>query len=181
MQADKGKFIIETDRFTITEYDESMAGSVHKNSLDEDNRRFVPDEVFETIEDARAIVQRFLEWYRQDRAPLVYAIVLKNGDNIGYVQAVPFGKADWEIGYHIAKEHTGKGYATDALKAFLPVIMERLSLQKLLGICLAENAASCRVLEKCGFALEHAGLGNYQGEAREICRYVYHKNEEETA
>lgn len=38
---------IETERVTITEFDLSMAESVHKNSLDEDTRRFVPDEVFE--------------------------------------------------------------------------------------------------------------------------------------
>ena len=43
---------IETERLIITEFDESMAEDVHKNSLDEDVRRFVPDEVFETVEDA---------------------------------------------------------------------------------------------------------------------------------
>ena len=40
---------IETKRLLITEFDMSMAETVHKNSLDEDNRRFVPDEVFETV------------------------------------------------------------------------------------------------------------------------------------
>ena len=33
-----------------------MAYDVHKNSLDEDNRKFVPDEVFETIEEAQAFL-----------------------------------------------------------------------------------------------------------------------------
>ena len=37
---------IETERTIITKFDLSMAESVHRNSLDEDNRRFVPDEVF---------------------------------------------------------------------------------------------------------------------------------------
>ena len=43
---------IETERLIITEFDMSMAQSVHLNSLDDDNRRFVPDEVFETVEAA---------------------------------------------------------------------------------------------------------------------------------
>ena len=43
---------LETERLIITEFDLSMAESVHKNSLDDDNRRFVPDEVFETVEEA---------------------------------------------------------------------------------------------------------------------------------
>ena len=42
---------METERLIITEMTMDMAMDVHKNSLDEDTRRFVPDEVFETLED----------------------------------------------------------------------------------------------------------------------------------
>ena len=34
---------IETERLLITELNMDMVEAVHKNSLDEDNRRFVPD------------------------------------------------------------------------------------------------------------------------------------------
>ena len=166
-------FFIETERFIITEVDESMVQSIHENSLDEDNRRFVPDEVFETIEDARQIVLSILKWYKQDRASLVYPIILKDGANIGYVQAVPYGDFNWEIGYHIAKKYTRNGYATEAVRAFLPVIMKRLKIDKIIGVCLAENAASRKVMERCGFILESNGLGSYQGQPRNICRYLY--------
>ena len=44
-------FLLKTERLTITEFTPDMAQAVHENSLDEDNRRFVPDEVFETVED----------------------------------------------------------------------------------------------------------------------------------
>ena len=53
---------IETKRTIITEFDLSMAESVHKNSLDEDNRRFVPDEVFETVEDAKETIEFLAKW-----------------------------------------------------------------------------------------------------------------------
>lgn len=43
---------IETQRIIITEFGMSMVGTVHLNYLDEDSRRFVPDEVFETVEEA---------------------------------------------------------------------------------------------------------------------------------
>ena len=43
---------IETERLLITDFTPDMAEVVHLNSLDEDTRRFVPDEVFETIEEA---------------------------------------------------------------------------------------------------------------------------------
>ena len=47
---------IETERLIITEFTPDMARAVHENSLDEDNRRFVPDEVFETVEEAAETV-----------------------------------------------------------------------------------------------------------------------------
>ncbi len=42
--------MIETERLVITEYTMDMAALVQANSVDEDNRRFVPDEVWETVE-----------------------------------------------------------------------------------------------------------------------------------
>jgi len=51
---------IETDRLTITRFTMDMAEAVHLNSLDEDNRRFVPDEVFETVEEAAERVENAL-------------------------------------------------------------------------------------------------------------------------
>ena len=52
---------IETERLIITEFDEGMAQAVHENSLDDDNRRFAPDEVFETVEAARETVQFLMD------------------------------------------------------------------------------------------------------------------------
>lgn len=165
------KMLIETDRLLISEFDESMIESVHLNSLDDDNRRFVPDEVFETIDKARETVEWLISNYRGNEGPFVYPMLLKD-KNIGYVQAVPIEKG-WEIGYHVAKVYTGKGYSTEALIAFLPVIMKNLNISIIYGICLSENIASQRVLEKCNFLLEYDGLGSYQGVERSIRRYKY--------
>ena len=44
---------IKTERLEITEFTLDMVEAVHINSLDEDNRKFTPDEVFETMEDAQ--------------------------------------------------------------------------------------------------------------------------------
>lgn len=165
---------IETERLIITEFNLSMAESVHKNSLDEDNRRFVPDEVFETTEDAKETIEFLMSVYKSGDGPLVYPVLLKNGTNIGYVQLVPMEEG-YEVGYHIGKEYTGRGYATEALNAFLEVIMPQKNLDKVYGICLAENIASTKVLEKCGFQKEYAGMGQYQEENRQIVKCVLKK------
>lgn len=164
---------IKTDRLYITEFTSDMAQAVHENSLDDDNRRFVPDEVFETLEDAKDTVEFLMSVYESGDGPLVYPVLLKDGTNIGYVQAVPFEDDKWEIGYHIAQAFTKQGYATEAIKAFLPVIMKKLCIDEMIGVCLADNTASVKVMEKAGFEKLFEGIGDYQGDKREICRFIY--------
>jgi RimJ/RimL family protein N-acetyltransferase/2-polyprenyl-3-methyl-5-hydroxy-6-metoxy-1,4-benzoquinol methylase len=159
-------------RLYIAKFDETMAASVQANSLDEDNRRFIPDEVFETVEDARKAVSALIAFYAQKDAPQVYPVILRDGRHIGHVQAYPI-KNGWEIGYHVTKPFTGNGYATEAVSAFLPHIMEKLGLTQIFALCHAENRASRRVLTKCGFSLAYEGMGAYHGKEEFICRYEY--------
>ena len=163
---------LETERLVITEFELSMAEDVHKNSLDEDNRRFVPDEVFETVEDARAVLGYLIGCYETLDGPLAYPVLLEESC-IGYVQLVPMDGGAWEVGYHIGREYTGCGYATEAVSAFLPVMAARLGLTEVQGICLAENEASVRVLRKCGFVPVFSGAGYYQGQKRDIRKFVW--------
>ena len=164
---------ITTDRLMITRFDESMAESVHLNSLDEDNRLFVPDEVFETVQEAKELVMFLIECYKGTNGPFVYPVLLKSGENIGYVQAVPIDDDEWEVGYHIAKSYTRNGYASEALKAFVPLIMKELEIKQIWGILRGDNIASCKVLENCEFSLDHSGIGNYHGQNHEIRKYLY--------
>ena len=167
------RLFIETERLIITEFDKSMAEDVHKNSLDEDTRRFVPDEVLETVEDARKTILYLMGCYKGNTGPFVYPVLTKTNENIGYVQAIPTEEG-WEIGYHIANNYTRNGYVTEAVKSFVPLIMKRLGIDRIYGLCAFDNAASCKVLENCGFSLIYRGTGDYQGNKREICRYSYH-------
>ena len=168
--------MIETDRLFIREFTPEMAGDVCRNSLDDDNRRFVPDEVFETEEEARDAIAFLMSQYGKTEGPLTYPVFTKNGgENIGYVQAVPLGDGTWEIGYHIAKEYTGNGYATEAVKAFMPVMADAIGIDEIIGICLSENVASKHVLSKCGFETLFEGLGDYQGEEKNIYKSIWKK------
>ena len=166
-------FLLKSERLTITEFTPDMAQAVHENSLDEDTRRFVPDEVFETVEDASETIDFLMAQYGGTDGPFVYPVLLSDGTNIGYVQAVPLDDGIWEIGFHIGAKYTKNGYATEAVGAFIPVIMKKIGISKMAGVCLAGNIASRKVMEKCGFVLEFKGIDDYQGEKREICRYWY--------
>lgn len=164
--------MVESLRLKITKLDSSMYYDIHRNSLDEDNRRFVPDEVFETVEDAQEVVDQLIENYNSEDGPFVYAVIRKEDNkNIGYVQLVKIEEG-WEIGYHIAKEFTGSGYATEAVNAFLNYLKDSKGIKEIYGVALADNLASRRVLEKCGFKLIFEGQGIYQGNPRKIIKTI---------
>lgn len=163
---------IETERLIITDFTLDMAETVHQNSLDADNRRFVPDEVFETVEEARETVEYLMGRYDGEEGPFVHPILLKTGENIGYVQLVNIGEG-WELGYHVAKAYTGRGYATEAARAFLSAMAVKCHLSEIYGICLADNLASVRVMEKLGFENLFKGVGPYQGAQRSIVKNIW--------
>ena len=170
---------IVTNRLIITKFDLSMAEAVHLNSLDENNRRFVPDEVFETVEEASKTLEFLISNYSSGEGPLVYPVLLKDQTYVGYVQVIPLNHEEWEIGYHVGGDHAGNGYATEAVSAFLPVIMNKLGINTIKGICLAENIASVKVMERCGFKKLYEGKGSYQGNERNICHFVFTRENSE--
>ena len=168
----KHKTLITDDVLSIVHMDTSMYFDVWQNSLDENNRRFVPDEVFETLDDAKEVVDQIIEWYKSKEGPFIYAVI-RNSDhaNMGYVQLVniPEGR---EIGYHIAKQYTGNGYATEAVSLFIEYLKKNTNIKEIYGVALKDNKASKRVLEKNGFKLFFDGVGPYQGQEKQIIKTV---------
>jgi RimJ/RimL family protein N-acetyltransferase len=60
-----------------------------------------------------------------------------------------------EVGYWIGREHWGRGIASRAL----PLLLAELPERPLHATVAAHNAASMRVLEKCGFVRTEDGYG----------------------
>ena len=145
---------------------------VWQNSLDENNRKFVPDEVFETLDDTKEVVDFLISRYETHEYPLVYAVIRnKDQANLGYVQLVEIEEG-LEIGYHIAKRFCGNGYATEALKLFLEYLTKETKIDVIYGVLLAANKASKRVLEKNDFEFYFEGVGLYQGKRRKILKSI---------
>lgn len=166
--------MLETKRLIITKFNIDMAYDVHINSLDEDMRRFMADEVFETEEEARETIEFLIEQYDGLDGPFVYPILLKdNKSNIGYVEIVKIEEG-YEVGYHIAKKYTKMGYASEALAEIIPFALEKFNINKLYGICLKDNISSQKVLEKCGFLKFFEGKSQYKGEENTVCKYIFY-------
>jgi ribosomal-protein-alanine N-acetyltransferase len=59
-----------------------------------------------------------------------------------------------EIGYWLGEPFWGRGIATEALTAVTRYAFEHHHLTRIFALPFATNRASCRVLEKAGYALE---------------------------
>lgn len=59
-----------------------------------------------------------------------------------------------EVGYWLGEPFWGRGIITDAVAAIVPVAFERFAIVRLQAGVFANNPASMRVLQKCGFVRE---------------------------
>lgn len=103
-----------------------------------------PDEA--TSAHQEAFASRWRSVLDNRNAPIKTIVV--GGQAVGYI--AHFRRKDLpEVSYELGQLHWGKGYATAALRQFLGEITER----PLYARAAKDNAASIRVLQKCGFAI----------------------------
>jgi RimJ/RimL family protein N-acetyltransferase len=62
--------------------------------------------------------------------------------------------ATGEIGYVLHPAHTGRGYATEAIRALLPLAFDELRLHRLFARLDARNSASAKVCRRLGMRQE---------------------------
>ncbi|HEX9948134.1 MAG TPA: GNAT family N-acetyltransferase [Allosphingosinicella sp.] len=97
--------------------------------------------------------EAFLATERRASEPSLLIFLCTNGSP-ELVGAIGFGRhpsGELEFGYWIAREHWGRGYATEAGRAVLATARHGLRLKRLGSGHFLDNPASGRVLEKLGF------------------------------
>jgi RimJ/RimL family protein N-acetyltransferase len=100
------------------------------------------------------------------------------GDFVGAAGVFP-PENEWgpepELGCLLAARHHGRGLATEALSAIIADATERLGIPVLVAIVDEANAASLRLVDKCGFVLERSFTGSDGAACR---RYVRRAGDE---
>lgn len=71
-----------------------------------------------------------------------------------YIGPVNWDLPEFQIGFFVDKEHEGKGYVTEAVRATLDFIFEYLRAHRVSAECDETNVRSSRVLERCGMVRE---------------------------
>jgi RimJ/RimL family protein N-acetyltransferase len=90
----------------------------------------------------------------RDPAEPTSLIFLRTDGAPELIGSIGFGRkpsGDLELGYWIARDHWGRGYATEAGRAALDFARETLRLKRLVAGHFTDNPASGRVLDKLGF------------------------------
>lgn len=86
------------------------------------------------------------EWYA------IWMIELSDGTHVGELCFKGIAEnGQTEIGYGISAEFQGRGYATEAAAAAVSWALDQPGITGVTAETEADNTASLRVLEKCGF------------------------------
>lgn len=62
-----------------------------------------------------------------------------------------------EVGYFLGKHHTGKGYATRAVRTLTDYAFTKLNYAEIHGVVAKTNLPSMRVLQRAGYTVKHRG------------------------
>ncbi|MFN8064997.1 MAG: GNAT family protein [Vicinamibacterales bacterium] len=73
---------------------------------------------------------------------------------IGFMLQQDIERVSAEVGYWLGQPFWGGGICTDVLRAVTSYAIREHGLTRLFAVPFADNAASCRVLEKAGYVLE---------------------------
>jgi len=99
-----------------------------------------------------------------------YAITESGEDVlIGAIGLRPGPSEHESFGYWIGRPYWNRGYATAAAQAIIVLAFEWLDLDELTASHLARNAASGRVMEKCGMRLLRTETRDHRGMPEEFC------------
>ena len=152
-----GPLRFTTERLVLREFVEADWAAVLSYQRDARYLRYYPW-TDRTPDDARAFVGMFLGWQgEQPRRRFQLAITLRgDGSLIGNCGLRRKPGNDWEadLGYELAPECWGRGYATEAAGALVNLGFRELALDRISSWCIAENTPSARVLERLGFREE---------------------------
>ena len=151
---------IRTDRLILRPLTVEDAADVFEWVGDPVVNRYMPYPVYETVEQAR-------DWIRSIRpGQHEFGFELKETGKVigaGSVHLNPEESA-YELGYNLNRAFWGRGYATEAARAMIRWAHDVLGVHDFVASHATANAASGRVILKCGFSfVKYGQYGRYDG------------------
>jgi [ribosomal protein S5]-alanine N-acetyltransferase len=165
----------DTERLQVRGVQPHDLPALQEVNGDDQVTRFLPYDRWQTAQDAQAWFDR-MQAMQVAGTALQFVIVRRvDGLAIGTCLLFRFEatSARAEIGYVLGRAHWGQGLMAEALTGLVDCAFRRLNLRRLEAEVDPRNTASCRVLERVGFA--HEGLLRQRwvvrGEACDAARF----------
>jgi [ribosomal protein S5]-alanine N-acetyltransferase len=143
---------IETERLLVRPFrpgsDSSAMADVY---CDPDVMRFIPGGALDDEEAVRATLESYVS-AQAEHGFSSWAVVERQAGrlvgDVGFGIFQPTGEIG--LGYTLARDCWGRGYATEAARACLTAALAHLDARRIIAVVDAENEASLRVPERIG-------------------------------
>ena len=152
----------ETEHLLVRELEPEDAEQLYANHAEEKVKQWFPNECYADLDEAKGAIQFFRDCVDGNHLPFVLAIQLKEtGELIGDtgVSEVDGEPEAVEIGYQICDRYSGRGLATEVLRAMTEFAFARFHANVSYGRVVHGNGASARVLEKGGYTFVREEFG----------------------
>lgn len=156
------KVFFETEHLLVRELEPEDADRLYENHAEEKVKKWFPNESYADMDEAKGAIRFFRDCVEGNHLPFVLAIQLKEtGELIGDtgVSEVDGQPEAVEIGYQICEKYSGRGLATEALKAMTGFSFAKFGATVSYGRVVHGNGASARVLEKAGYIFVNEEMG----------------------
>jgi len=146
---------LETPRLRLRPFVPEEAGAVFQYRRDADVMRYIAVGADKTLEDTQKVLDRYFA-HQEKYGFSKWAVVLREtGEVIGdsgllLVEDGP----DFDLGYRLAREYWGKGFATECGCAWVEAAFSRFGLERVVAFAHPGNTASIRVMTKLGMRFE---------------------------
>ena len=144
-------YIFESERFRYRELTADDAQFGYDLNSDPEVIQYTGDPSFVSVDEARIFMDAYTETYRRYRCGRWGMEMKTTGELVGWCGLKFHPNAQvHDVGYRLFKKHWGKGYATEACRRTIEYGFKDMNLARIVAHARKENAASLRVLEKCG-------------------------------
>ncbi|MGH9941159.1 MAG: GNAT family N-acetyltransferase [Pyrinomonadaceae bacterium] len=145
---------LETERLVLRHFREDDFEAYARINADPEVMRFLGGQVMSRLEAWRHMAMLVGHW--QLRGYGHWAVVEKAtgafAGRLGFHN--PEGWPAFEIGWTLAREHWGKGYATEGATAALDYVFTEMKREHVISLIHPDNVNSIRVAERLGERLE---------------------------
>jgi RimJ/RimL family protein N-acetyltransferase len=146
---------LRTERLVLRESRLDDEVAVHRYGSDEEVTRYLtwgPNSPPDTTAYLKKVVR---EAAREPRTSFTLAVATLDDELIGVANlTITDAGSTGELGYVLARESWGRGYATEVARRLIVFGFNELGLRRITATCHPDNFASARVLEKAGLHCE---------------------------